>query len=787
MRSLVRRGYLVCALAPVFGCVGVASAVADAVWLRLPGGVAAQEYVSLGRRAQLSKRVEGMAATSVAEIRERAPEVRWLAVERLHEVDVGVESGGAAARHRLRVEGVSGDFFDSLGMVAAHGRLSVTADVAAVVLGHAVWERVFSASDVAGTTLTIADEGEVLIAGVAPPGFRGLLGEQTSLWVLNPDRLPSRLAHDHSLARIEAAIPNKHVFGVMGEDMSLAKLRALLADMRFVDDPASEGALGVTPADRLEITAGLEAHPDMRREVLARTRWLIAVVACMFFLAVAALADALFTEQAARQEDQRLRAALGASPWRLYRECLAERAGHALVMALVAAAAGVTIGDVLLSVQPFAARLVELPPDSIAVGFALGAFALVAAQALAAAHTMRFLALASGSTSAAAPSRKSPVTRRALLFSATASLLLVASAAERYWREADLALGFTGERTLLVQAWSEHGDAPSETVMHDVIKAQPQVRQAARMDLLPLVPPLSRANAAQILGDASLDGTAVLFSGVKADYLRTLGAPLLAGRFHDGAAEVTVSRTLANRLLDSDDLAQAPGRAIRLRRDAHVEAESEQVATVVGVVEDIAYGHYLDGERAAVYGQARLAPWDQRWAIDHDGDAEILMSALRRVKALDGFEVARIGTPGELFRTQFMARRSVEILLAGAASLTLLLALAGIATSQARHLAEDRRAVGICMAIGASGGALATRYLDGLLVDFIVAALLPCLTLVALGTMFPVATAGLTDMLAVWLIVPVLALVAAASSTIVFLAVWRFARTTSPAALMRAG
>ena len=365
-RSLAKHALLPCALAPAFGFIGVAAAVADAVWFRLPSGVADQEYVSLGRRADLSKRVEGVAATSVTEIRERAPEVRWLAVERLQEVDVGIDGEGASTTRRLRAEGVSSGFFDALGVEAAHGRLSVAADVPAVVLGHAVWQRVFSSVDVVGKALTISGEGAVLIAGVAPPGFQGLLGEQVELWVLNPERLPSRFAQDDFLKGVEAAIPNKHVFGVMGEGMSLAKLGAVLAGMNFVDDPASGRALGVTPADRLEITPGLEAHPDMRREVLARTYWLVAIVACMFLLAFAALVDALATEQAAGAEDQRLRAALGASPWLLYRQGLAARAGHAFVMAIAATAAGAYIGDVLLSVQPFAAWLVEIPLGSIA-------------------------------------------------------------------------------------------------------------------------------------------------------------------------------------------------------------------------------------------------------------------------------------------------------------------------------------------------------------------------------------------------------------------------------------
>lgn len=718
-RTLARRLPLLCALALAFGLIGAVAGVADAVWFQLPGGVAEQNYVSIGRRASLSKRVEAMAASSVAEIVEKVPEAAWLTVERLHDVEVGVSLDGSTAKHRLLAEGVSGSFFDTLGMAAASGRLSATSDVAAVVLSHATWQHLFGGSDVVGTTMTLPREGVLVLAGVAPRGFGGLLGEQAELWILNPNRLPSNVAKDDFGKRIDAAIPNKHVFGVLDESMSFAKLNAILADMNFVSDPESAGALGVTSEDRLEITPGLVAHPDMRHELLWRMQWLIAIVVCVFVLAFAILAESFIAKQDASTDDIMVRVAVGATPLRLYGRCLAENAGFLLTTALLAVAAGAYIGDVLLSIQPFAATVASLSWQSIALGYALGAGALLSAYALAAAYALRFVAVASRSTSRALGVRRSLAARRMLLFTATASLLLVSSVTDRYLREAHVAFGFSGEQTLLVQMWSDDGGrmvAPSTMVVRDTISALPQVRAAARMDLLPFVEPLSRANSAQIVDDERLDGASVLFSGVEPAYFRTLGVPLLAGRFHDAAAEVVISRALAMRLIDTGaGLPGVLGRAIRVQRDNRGQVDG--VATVVGVVEDITYGHYLDGERTVVYSNSEGAPWDQRWAIDHDGDAETLLAALRQADALQGFDVLEIGTPESLFRTQFMARRSVEILLAGVALLALMLALAGLVASVARHLAQDRHAIGVGVAVGATSWLLAWRYMDSVLLD----------------------------------------------------------------------
>lgn len=797
MRTLTRlakQGLLLCGLALAFGFAGAVAAVADAVWNRLPSGVAERDYVSLGRRASLSKRVEGMADASVAEIRQKVPEAQWLTVQRLDLPAVEVHLDGATATMRLGTEGVPGHFFDALGVIAANGVLSV-GESAAAVLGHATWQQALDGADVAGVSLAIPNEGELAIVGVAPRGFRGLIGEQSELWILNPQRLPSNIAKDDFGKRIDAAVPDKYVFGILGEGMSLAKLDVLLADMSFVADEMSGGAVGVSAEDRLETTPGLEAHPDTRREVQSRIRWLVAVVACLLVLSFVALVDVLLAARNARELELRVRVAVGATPGRLYAYCLAENAAFAAATALVAGAAGAYLGKVLLTVQPFAVWLVEVPPASIVVGYAAGAVGLMLAFILAAGFAVSRVSRASRSSSVAW--RTGTATRRLQILAATASLLVVASVTTRYWTESALAFGFANESVLMVQAWSAQG-APTTEAMRDTVEAHPQVRSAARLDLLPFFQPLSRKNRVQIVGEAHLEGVPLAYGEVQPDYFETLDVPVLAGRIFRGPSEVVLSRSMAKALVGAGtDESQAVGRAIRLRSGSSASllvvqgqvqpttpAEPGRVATIVGVVADIAYGHYLDGERMVVYGDGEGDPWDQRWAIDHVGEASTLVRALRQARAFEGFELVEIGTPRSLFRIQFMARRNVEILLAGAAALALVLAFAGLASSQARRLTADRGAIGIGLAVGATECRLTLHYLDGWAVDFGLAAVLPCMMLLVFGVVFPVALSGLVDILATQLVVPVLLLVAGLCVAIVYLAVRHRARTSSPAALM---
>ena len=760
--------FVVATLGLAFGFVGVVAAVAHAAWFYLPAGVAAQDYVSLGRRSALSGRIDRLAAADVAAIRERAPEVRWFAVERLRSFKI---EDAAGTPYVLAAEGVSGDFFDALGVAPAGLRATAT-EQAAIVVDAGLGRILQGDADALPNTVGV-EGGAVPLLGTAPAGFSGVLGESPRLWVLNPAALPANMAQGEFGKMIANSVPNKLLFGALPADAAAGSpdaLRALLADYRFVDGFTKDNVVGTNPTaspdDRLEITAGLEVRPAMRAAALQRVRWLVAIAAFLVALALVGLADLLLTEQLVADEELATRVAVGATPASLFGEYAVGNAGWLLAVAVIAGAASHYLAGALLAVEPFASWLGELRAVSIGTGIGLGGLLLVLAFAAAIGLAVRSALGAAGP--AAAHRRYRRAVRRMLLFTATASLLLVASTLVRYVREANLGLGLDNRDALMVYIWADD-DVAAEDDVRAIIEGLATVHATGRMDLMPLLPPFDRRNSVRIVGETSLEDVAFFHSGVTADYFTALGIHVLAGRLPNGAGEAVVSRAAALRL-GSGHVREAVGRAIHMRGDKAPGGGMDEVLAVVGVVADVPYGEYLDAPLNVVYSLAPGSPWDQRWVIDHDGPAADVLAALSAAPALEGFEVgpvAPVGTPAALFDAQFMAVRSVEIVLAGAAILALVLSLAGIVNALAARMAADRRALGIGLALGATPWALAEDYLGEGAIDLLVAVALPFGALIAAGIVFPMLGAA-TEPLNPWLMAPAAGVVAAVAAAVIY-------------------
>ena len=757
--------FVVATLGLAFGFVGVVAAVAHAAWFHLPVGVAAQDYVSLGRHSAISGRIGRLAAADVDAIRERVPEVRWFAVERL--MDFKIEDA-AGTPYMVAAEGVSGNFFDALG-VAPAGTLATPNEQAAIVVDASLGRILKGDADALPSTVAV-EGGAVPLLGAAPAGFSGILGESPRLWVLNPAALPANMAKSE-LERMGAhSSPIQFLFGVLPGDAaagSLNALRALLADYRFVDG-FSQGNFAstntnVSADDRAAITAGLEVRPAMRTAALQRVRWLVAIAAFLIALALVGLADFLLTEQLVADEELAARVAVGATPASLFGEYALGNAGWLLAVAVIAGTAWHYLAGTLLAVEPFASWLGELRTPSIAVGLGLSGLALVVAFAAAIGLAVRSVLKAAGA--AAAHRRYRRAVRRLLLFTATASLLLVASTLVRYVREANFGLGLDNRDALMVFIWAEKGVADEDDV-RAILEGLPTVRTAGRMGLMPFLAPYDRRTNVRIVGETGLEDVAFFHSGVTADYFTALGIHVLAGRLPSGAGEAVVSRVAALRL-GSGNVPEAVGRAIRVRGDKAPFGRMDEVLAVVGVVADIPYGEYLDAPLNVVYSLAPGMPWDQRWVIDHVGPAADVLAALSAAPALEGFEVTPIGTPAALFDAQFMAVRSVEIVLAGAAILALVLSLAGIVNVLAARMAADRRALGIGLALGATPWALAEDYLGEGAIDLLVAVALPFGVLIAAGIVFPTLGAA-TEPLNRWLMLPAAGMVAAVAAAVIY-------------------
>ena len=711
-----------------------------------------------------------LALADVAAIQEIAPDVAWLAVERLEGFKLREPPGG---HHGIRAEGVSDGFFANLGVAPATGNLATRNEHPAVVVDYRLGQRLRTAAGALPDALAVEDNGLLPLIGVAPPGFSGVTGESARLWVLNPRALPANVAKNDLEKQIDAVVPSQLLFGVLPPDGSLSaeSLQALLADFRVAQGFAADNAVGtnlaVTDDDRLEVTAGLEANPALRLEVLARIRWLVAVALFLFALALVGLLEHLLAEQRIADRELAVRVAAGAAPARLFGESCASNAVWLVSTALIAGVSSRYLSTVLLGVEPFASWLGELSKQSVAAGFAIGAAALALTFAVAIGAAVR--AVVAVDSVLCVRRRYRQTVRRMLLFAAAASLLFVASVLVRYAQEANRSLGFQNRHAELVFVSSDQG-TPAEDVARDAIMAVPLVRSVGRMDLIPLVEWVERRNRVTLSSHPDLADVDFVHSGVTPGYFSALGVELLSGRILEYAGEAVIGRSTALRL-GAGDLSKALGATVHMRRE--IDHAGETLA-VVGIVADISYGRYLDVPLNVIYSHAQASPWDQRWVVDHAGRTQDLIAALRASRAFEGYDLFELGTPASLFDKQFMAVRSVEILLAGAASLAFVLSLAGIVNSQASGLAEDRHALGIGLALGATPWALADRYVGESVSDLFVAVVLPFGGFVALTVAHP-ALGKATELLNWWLAVPVAAVVFAVSVAAIYCLARRYA------------
>lgn len=778
-RRPARLLYLLTSLGVSFGFIAAVVTIGHASWFHLPSGVAHGDYVTVVRRTDAG--AENVALVDFDNIVQMAPEVSWFYEMPIRDVRVRDPDG---AWRPVAAAGASSDYFEHLGVVAERGVLvgEVEGDPV-VVLSHRLWRETYGADEsVMGTLLDIDGGPPMPIVGVAPSDFTGVgVRWPIGAWLLNPPRV---LGKHEGASEEEAEIgfartPSAGVFGVVrdagGNTLAgMAGLRSMLDEYRFDAEPVRferegpslppglelpEGAIttsfvlmdfGIRDSDRLEWVAGLETDPDGRREVVRKTTWLSGVVVLLLVMAFVALFEFLLAENVSREDEQNVRIAVGATPVDVFRQSLAENGAWIVVIGVVGWFAFRYVVDVLLGIEPFAGYLGETSGPARLVGVGASSVLLVVAFLGCVAYLGWFV---SRTTLAQSASRTWTrwSTRQVFAFVGLASLVFVFSLVGRYAGDARMSLGFPNTDVAFVGASTEWGDTAVDlNIGVEAVESMPGVRSAARADLMPLAHPMNlRFNLTEVLGRTGLDDTPFHRNTVTPGYFRTLGVEFLAGRNFDAESEneVVVSRSAAEALGGVDEVLGLP-----LRLSNRISQHSQVEVVVVGVVEDIVYGDYAVPARRIVYsGGASASSW-QQWVMDTERGVEAV-EVLRQMPEFEGWEITDGGTPASLFRDEFLGRRSVEIMISVAAAFALLLALAGMANSLARHIAEDRSAIGIRFALGATWVELARVYSTTRVRDLIVAAVLVGIA----ALVAKLAASVFAAILELWLLLPALA------------------------------
>jgi predicted permease len=629
-------------------------------------------------------------------------------------------SGGAEP---VQAEGamISASLLDALGVAPAAGRGFTEddqhegADNLAIV-SYGLWQRQFGGdAGVVGKTIRVSDVPHVIV-GVMPAGFDFPQG--TEIWTpLMTDGELSRNRRSHLL----------RVVGRLAPGMTLAQADA---EMSAFAESVMRQNPGVEPGLRVQVR-------NLREKITAPVRpallVLLGAVGLVMLAACANVANLVLMRNTARVREFAMRAALGAGNGRLLRQCLAE----GIVLGLAGAIGGVLLAvwclKLIVAFGPEdVPRLHDVHVDAWMLGFAI-ILSLVTAivfglvPAAEASRTDPNGALKQGPRGST--SVRGAKLREALVVAEIAlALMLLAGSGllmNSFVRLSQVWPGFD-ERNLLTAnlflsptRYENERVAPFFDAVLDRMRTIPGVQSAAVVNTLPVSGGAST--------DFRIEGQPVPVAGnepdadirvVAGDYFAAMRIPLLGGRWFDGhdtggsSTVMVINRTMAEHYWSGEN---PIGKRVTM-----LDWGPPLTGEVVGVVGDVKSARLDSVAGNMIYWPERQFPsifGNLVVRVEEGRDPKQAAGALKAaVHAVDpDLPLARIATMEERLAASVKPRRMQTLLLGVFASLALSMAVVGIYGVMAYSVSDQRRELGIRMALGADGTTVRRMILrDGL-------------------------------------------------------------------------
>ncbi len=499
--------------------------------------------------------------------------------------------GGGEPRQLVAAR-VMHPFFRVLGVAPARGRGFLPGEDMpggdqAVVLSHRLWQQAFAADTGVLGRKVLLDGRPRVVVGIMPPGFD--YPGHAELWVplaIDPAALDAETARSHGLnavARLRAGDEG----GRAERDLD-----------RVVRELAALYPGGYGPRDGVRLIT-------LERSLVGRARTpllaLLAAVGLLMLLACVNVATLLLLRAQERRRELAVRDALGASPWRLLAQLLAE----GLWIAALAGCLGVVVAR--LSLDGVRALLpADLPrAEGLAIDWRVLGFAAAAAlltTALVSAAPAWWLRQRGGAAALRGGARapRSGWLPDLLVVGQVALALVLATGAALAGRSlAELSrvdVGFAPEGVLTARLALP--DAPAYHAPEQVqafyarlaerLAGDPRVSAVGAASWLPFAdyPSDWGVEVEGYVPPSDAPEAGVEYTITAGDYLRAIGARVLAGRTlrpgdERGLRKAVVTQSLVARFFPgaAPDGREALGRQLRLARDP-VPYE------IVGVVAD---------------------------------------------------------------------------------------------------------------------------------------------------------------------------------------------------------
>ncbi|MGH9709589.1 MAG: ABC transporter permease, partial [Candidatus Acidiferrales bacterium] len=286
-------------------------------------------------------------------------------------VDVNISGHGTT--QSAHGELVSGNYFETLEVTPALGRVFSTADETApganpvAVLSYGYWTRQFgSDSSILNKPLTV-NGVSLTVVGVAGVGFGGVqVGYAPDIFI--PFSMKARIAPNDQLALEDRASHWIAILGRLKPGIAWKKAQAALQpiykplleeDAKLLKMNPSGAHFKEYLAKPLELTTGSQGRQVLQHDAEQPLLILTGMVGLVLLIACANLAGLLVARGESRQREIAVRLALGAGRWRLVRQLLTE----SLLIGVAGGAAGLAVASWCLN-----AMVGAIPPDQGMLG-----------------------------------------------------------------------------------------------------------------------------------------------------------------------------------------------------------------------------------------------------------------------------------------------------------------------------------------------------------------------------------------------------------------------------------